>query len=514
MISDNRRIATNTLILYMRLMVTTVLGLFNARCVLKLLGESNLVLYRVVAGFVLMLNMLNVSMTSSSYRYIAYELGKEGIEGVNRIFNISLLVHIIFAIIVLFIGETLGLHYVTQYLNVPEGKSGDAVFVFHFSIFAMIANVISIPFRGLVTALEKFSVRAYIEILSSGLAFLIAIGLMAYNGNRLRYYAVLMGFSWVLASLLFVGYCKRFHPSIVGWNLQTDKAKYKEMLSFSGWIMLGTASEMGKNQGAAMIINYFFGTVLNASFGVARRVNDLVRTFSGNLIQVAVPQITKNYSSGNRERSVDLVCYITKYSFFLLMIPALPIFLEADFLLDLWLDEVPAYASIFCRLMIANALIDSLGGLASVAQASGKIKYFLIALSTTSLLSLPIAAFLFKMQYPPYTILVTYIVTSTLNIGTWNYLAKKILNFDVKRYATQVYLKVLCVCIAVLPLFGIRELFAIGLMRFLILSGCAVIWNLVAIYFLGMDRREKKLIGDKLALLLKKLGLNQFKGEI
>ncbi len=323
----------------------------------------------------------------------------------------------------------------------------------------------------------------------------IAIVLIYYIGNKLRVYAALMAMTMALAPILYLLYCNKKYKSIIAWDFQRDTRKYKEMLGFSGWILLGASASIGQIQGAALIINLFFGTILNASFGLASSINSIVLIFARNLGQAAIPQITKSYSSGNTDRTMQLVCYISKYSFFLMLLPALPILLETDFILKLWLKEVPEYTSIFCQLMILNALVDCLSsGLPSVVQATGKIKYFQIIGSGISLLSLPIAYLLFKYGYPSYSILIVYIITAFINVFVSQILLKKLINFDMKTFIKISYLKIVYVLMLVSPLFLIRNLYPDNVTRFISISIVSVIWFFIVVYIVGINKNEKKLI--------------------
>lgn len=494
---ENSTILKNSGILYLKLVVTSLISLYTSRIVLESLGVSDFGLYNVVGGIVVMANILNVALVSTTFRYIAFEIGSGNLSEINKVFNISLILHGILALIVVILAETLGLYYIYNKLNVPLEMIDNAVFVFHFSVLAIVFSIFSIPFQALITAQEKFAVSAIIEIMSALLKLGIAIVLIYYVGNRLRIYAILMAIIMAIPAILYLVYCYKKYKSIILWNFQRDKKKYKEMLGFSGWILLGASASIGQIQGAALIINLFFGTILNASFGLASSINSIVLLFAKNLGQAAIPQITKSYSSGNSDRTMQLVCYISKYSFFLMLLPALPILLETDFILKLWLKKVPEYTSIFCQLMIINALVTCLGsGIPSVIQATGKIKYFQIIGSTISLLSLPIAYLLFKYEYPSYSILIVYIVSAFINVIISQIILKKLINFDVKTFVKIAYLKILYVVVLISPLFFIRNFYPDNITRFIFLSIVSIIWFFIAVCIVGINKNEKELISS------------------
>lgn len=438
-------------------------------------------------------------------------MGKGNNEGVNKVFNLSLVIHLCLALSFLVFIETAGVYYVNHYLNVPPGKLSDALFVLRFSTYATVISIVSIPYQGLVTAQENFSTQAAIEIIRSILAFSVAIAIAYFLGNRIRLYALLIAIVNIVPSLLFFVYCKRKYGEIVKWNFQRGKRKYREMIGYTGWVMFGTAAWVGQREGSDLIINAFFGTVVNGAMGIANQVNSIVLMFARNLGQAAIPQITKSVSSENSERTKTLVAYISKYTCFLMLLPALPILLETDFLLSFWLGHLPPYTVIFCKLLIINALIESLSnGIPTVIMATGKVKFFMIIGGMISLISLPIGYALLQLGFPPYTMLITYILTGGINLVVGQVLLKKVINFNVRFFLKTAYLKILYVLILITPLFFIRDLFTAGLSRFIFFSVFAMVWLLAAIYFAGIERKEKEMLKNIVIQLFKR---KSFKSE-
>ncbi len=492
---ENNLIIKNSGILFLRLVINSILGIFSSRLIIQNLGASDFGLYSVVGSVVVMMAFLNTVMTSTTNRFIAFEIGRGDMEAVNGVFNTSLVIHICLSIIVLILTETIGIYYVKNYLNVAPEKITDALFVLRFSTYATVFSIVSIPYIGLITAKERFAAQSLIEIVRSILGLFIALVIVYHVGNRLRLYALLLAIASLISPFMFFMYCKIKFSEIVKWNFQYDKVRYKEMIKFSGWIMMGAAASVGQTTGAALVINAFFGTLLNAAFGIANQVNSVVLMFARNLGQAAIPQITKSYSSGNIERTINLAAHISKYTTFLMFLPSIPILLETNYLLALWLGKLPEFTITFCKLIILNALVGSLGGgLPALIQATGKIKYFQIILSTTSLLGLPIAYYLFKAGYNPRSILIVFVSTSAINVVVWQILLKKIIKFNTSWFIKTSYLKIFYVLLIVSPIFLIRSLIPMGLLRFLIISVSAIIWLLLAIYFAGLDDTERSVI--------------------
>jgi O-antigen/teichoic acid export membrane protein len=495
MSSDNRLIVKNSLILYVKLFITSAIGIFTSRIVLQSLGASDYGLYNVVGGIVVLVNILNTSLTSTTYRYIAFEIGQNQPESINKVFNISLVLHGFMAVLVILFVETLGIYYVNYYLNVAADKIADAIFVLRMSVLAVVSSIFGIPFRGLLVATEKFAVQAIIEVTFVLIRIPALIWLYVYSGNQLRFYAILTVVISIALTVATIVYCRKKMTRYVQWHFQKGFCKYREMLGFSSWILIGALSCIGRIQGAALIINAFFGVTINASFAIANSLNQIVLMVSQNLGQAAIPQITKSYSGGNTERSMDIVSYISKYSFFLLMLPAIPILLETKYLLHLWLGVVPQYTEIFCKLIIINSLAECLGaGIPAMVAATGKIKWFQIIMGGISLLTLPIAYYCCKLGCPPHIILVVQIVIALVNAIIGQVLLKKIIAFDVKRFLATSYLRIAYVLVLVLPLFVIRDLFKEGLIRFIVVSGSASLWLGVTIFLVGMTFREREIV--------------------
>jgi O-antigen/teichoic acid export membrane protein len=504
--SQNKKIAKNSAILYVRLVITTIIELYALRIVIRNLGVSDYGLYSVVGSIVFMTSFLNTVMITTTYRYIAYEMGKENGRHVNKVFNISLTIHIFLAFLILLIAETAGIWYINNHLKVGIGKLPDAIFVFRFSVLATLFNVLSVPYQGLITAQENFSVRAVIEIIRS-VVFLVLLVFLTLNiGYKLRIYAVIMLVVGSLRSLLFIIYCKMKYRLITIWKFSKDKQKYKEMISFSGWTMIGAAAEVGKSTGSPIIINLFFGTVVNASFGVSNRINHFLLTFINSLGQATIPQIIKSFSSGNQQRTLNLVAYLSKYSFFLLYLISFPLLLEMNYILKIWLGIIPDYAILFCKLTIINSLIVSLGaGSPAAIQASGKIKWFQIINSSILLSGLPLSFLFLKLNYPPYYLLIVYIILGIINRIVNLVLLHIIIKFDVIYLLKKSYMRVIIVFVLTLPFFKIHTFFSESLGRFIISITMSIIYYIFLLYYIGLEKKEKVIVRDGFVSLKNKI---------
>ncbi len=494
-LSDNKRIFKNSLILYARLIIISIIGIITSRFILKALGESDYGLYNVVGGIVFFLALLNNVMVSASYRFIAFELGTDDESSVNKIFNISLVIHLILAAIVVVFAEIFGIYYIHNYLNVSPGKLDDAIFVFQFSVFSTVFSIISVPFQGLIIAKEKFIATAVVEVIRSVLGLVVVALIIFFIGNKLRLYAGLIAFISIIPPIIYFIYCKRFYDRLTAWNFQLKPQKYKEMLSYSGWTLFGATAGALEVQGSAILLNLFFGTFINAGLGIANQVNNMVKMFSQSLNQAVIPQATKSFSSGQLDRTMQLVIFSSKYTFFLMLLPSLPILLETDYILSVWLESVPQYTSVFIQILILNALIYSMSaGIPSAVQASGNIKFFQIILSAISMAGLPISYILFDNNYPPQALFLVYTFISIAMLLVMQVILKKLVFFNMKEFFFNAYLKMINVTLLISPLFLIKYFIEESTPRFFFSAIFSLVWLLIAIYFVGINSTERDVV--------------------
>lgn len=493
--NDNKKIAFNSIIIFVRLCLSTVISLAVARYVLQALGVSDYGLYNVVGGIVTILNVVNTAMVSTTYRYIAFELGKGEIGQPNKIFNASFLIHFCFAILIVILSVTIGEWYLNTYLNVTEGKLPDAKYVFRISVLTTVISTILVPYRGLLVAFEKFSVSAVIEIVAQLFRLGGVIALLFISGNKLRIYSLVMMAYILVESVGYLLFSYQHYLKIVTLKLYRDIKLYKEMLLFSWWIMFGAVASTSRTQGSAIIINIFFGTIVNGAFAVARQVDNFIQMFARSLNNAAIPQITKNFSGGNELRSIKLASYISKYTFILMTLVAFPVMLEMEFLLKIWLKHVPEGATIFCKLMVLEGLIGCMGeGIPALIQASGKIKYFQLILSTMSILGLPISFVFYKLGFDPYTISVIYCIISLIVAIVRLYLMKWVLNMDIKYFVKTSYLRMFYITCPLVLVYLFYNPSSFTVWQHILGIICSEFFLIIVISLLGIDKEEKRII--------------------
>lgn len=492
---NNKRIAKNTIVIYVKLILSTIIGLYTSRVILYSLGASDYGLYAVVGGIVSMMNVIGVTMNSVTNRYIAIEIGKGANGNLNKTFNTILCIHIFLALLLLVVGDPLGVYYIKNIANFSPDKLNDAIYVLHLSLIAVSSSVIGFPYNGLIVTREKFVFTSIIEIIQSVVKLIFVVLLAYYAGNRLRFFADIIAFITILPSICFVFYCFRYYRNDIKWNFNSNKKDYKNIFRFTFWLLIGAIAVIGNSQGANMILNFFFSTIVNAAFGLALTVNTYVQLFVRSLTQAALPQIMKSYGEGNHNRSINLVYVITKYSFFMLMLFSIPLVLNIDFVLNLWLGNVPPFTNIFVILMIAGGLVMVIGsGFDAEIQASGKVKSNQIFYSITCLAVLPMAVFLYKLGMPVYTIsILTAISYLVVLIYQCNYLTK-ISAFSISAYLHNTIFPCLFILILSLPLIIIRMVIPGTAIGFVLHCSICVIWIIGTIFFAGISKSEKALI--------------------
>lgn len=489
--SDNKRIAYNTAFLTIKMVLSLFIGLYASRIILKALGASDYGLYSVVGGIVTIMNLIGTAMMAVTYRFICVELGKGAKGDTNRVFNVTLMIYLVFIALMFLFGETAGLYYINNVANIDAGKLADARFVLHFSLLATAFSMISIPYNGVIIARESFLFTSILEVSRQLIKLVLVIGLLYYMGNRLCLFAIIMAFYNLITPVCMYIYCRIKEPAIIKWKVVTNKQDYVEIGKFAGWTLLGATARVGEHQGGNMVLNYFFSTVVNAAYGLAMQVNTYVGTFVSNLTQAAVPQIMKNQADNSR-RSLEIVYMISRFTFLIMLLLTVPLLMSIDFILQVWLGDVPQYTNIFVALFFLTGLVRSLGaGFDGMIQATGKLKKYQIANVCSYLSVIPISILLYKIGTGVATIFILNIVAASFMLFFMaNYLSK-ITEFSGKDYVKVTIVPCVKVVLIVLPVFVLRLLFKDDLTGFLVKSVISFTWIIVFIYILGLSFSER-----------------------
>lgn len=503
--SSNKRIAKNTLIVYIRLFVVTVVGLLTSRFVLQALGISDYGLYNVVGGVIALFSILAGSMSSTTIRFLNIEIGKKD-GNPNKIFNICQITHIAFAIIVLLLAESIGIFYILNYLNVAPGKEADAMFVFQVSTVVACIGIINVPYQSVFIAEEKFIHIAVIDIVNSLIKFGLILLLLYYKGNSLRLYAVIMSVTTFVSFVVYHYLCFRYWPELVKWKFLKKLQEYKELLVYNNYILLSSVVVIIRTQGTNLLINFFYGTIVNGAYGIARTVEAFVGAFTVNFDSAAAPQITQNVGSGNLAAASEIAYRSCRMCQLLAMLVVFPLYVEMEFVLQVWLGTVPEYAVSFCRVILLTVFVSSTGGgLLRLKDAMGKIKWFMLSYSFFYIISLPVGFILLKIGYPAVTILVLYVLTDIVCRLCQLALMKVVYNYDVITFCKKAYTKPMLIAVLMaiyafsygnLKIFGIGE-HLVGLVVTGIL-GVVLVWSL------GITSSERKMCTGYALNIMKK----------
>lgn len=408
---NNKRLAKNTLILYARMLFTVGISFYSTRLILANLGVSDYGVYNVIGGFVSMFYMVTSTMTQAVGRFLTFELGKGDAKRLQQTFSTSVNILLLLALVVVLLGETVGLWFVNAKLNIDPGRMWAANWIYQFSLLAFVLEMLSVPYSASVISHEKMGTFAFVTIAKVLLTFGIALLLSVSPIDKLVFYGILVFAVSVSIQLMYWVYCRR-HFSECRYSTHLDKTIFKDMFGFAGWNFLTTCASMLSSQGVSIMLNMHFGTVINAARGVASQINGTAGAFSKNFTTALNPQITKSYASGDVGYTTKLVCRGAKFSYLLFLIVALPCMLEVDFFLSIWLKEVPPYAGVFVQLTLLNSLVEILVNSNEILnRASGKIRNFQILVSVAQLTILILSYVVLNItENPIWAVAVTNIV--------------------------------------------------------------------------------------------------------
>ena len=490
--SVNKRIAKNTVFMYMRLFTTMLIGLYTSRIVLLTLGVSDYGLYSIVGGVLAMFTFISGSLSGATSRFFNVEMGKPDGD-VNRCFNINLILHTGLAGIILLLAETIGLWYIYNYLNIESGKIGDAVFVYQVSILTACLGVINSPYSSLFSACERFGFLASFDIVNTIIRLVCVILMQYYDGNALRFYSMIMCLTTVNTFVVYHWLAAKKWPKIVKFKLIGEWKNYKTVIAFSNWNLLATTALMARSSGCDLIINSFFGTVVNGAFAVSKTVNNYIMTFSTNFDSASAPQIIQSYSAGDHGRCNYLVNKLGRFCLLLFEIIFFPLYIELDFILHLWLGEVPEGTLLFCRLNLFLAAVAlTCGGIVQVINASGKIKWFKITGSIFFVLCIPIGYFMFKNGAPAYSMLILFIIADILQRVVQLILMKTIIGFDSLSYIKEAYFRPLVIgTIMGGVLWGYSQISVTSAILKLLAIFLCILSTGILIFYVGLTQGEK-----------------------
>lgn len=500
-ISNNKKIAKNTLFLYIRTLVVLGISLYTSRVVLQVLGAEDLGIYNVVGGIVTLMSFLQTAQTKATSRFVTYELGKQSSSDVLRkVFSVCMTIHIIIAIISLVLGETIGLWIITHWTDIPIARQSAAMWVYQFAIVVFCCQIVRVPYDAVVVAHERMSMYAYMSILEAVLLLGMAYLLMITPGDSLIYYSASVALIAFILFLCYYIYVRRIFR-VYRYKPVWDKEYSMRILSFSGWTLLGSSANTVTQQGTNLLMNNFVGLIANAALGFASQVNIAVSKFVNGFSTAFTPQIIKLYAQKEYDSMHVLMNRSSKFSFVLCYLMALPLIVNMGFILSLWLgDNIPMYTKEFCQLILVCTVIDATTGVYNTTiTATGKIKYYQTVISISFLLDLACCYVLLVCSINPVFVFGSRIMTrGIINMFIGLYFVRSYTHFNILHYSKTVLLNIIfTILISLLPVYFIAKvtdgwicLISTGLVSVLLITICTL--------YIIMTQSERKTILSKL----------------
>ena len=489
---SNARIAKNTVMLYFRQIVIMLVSLYTVRVVLEVLGTEDYGIFNVVGSVVVLFMFLNTAMTNSTQRFLNFSLGRNNTEQARDVYSASFVVHAAIAALVVILAQTVGVWFFQTWLNIPSERHTAALVVYQFSIMSAVISILQTPYRATIIAYEKMSFFAMLSIIEAvlrlGVVFLLPLILF----DKLIIYAALVGITSVIVLLILKLYCNRTFE-IAHFKLCKDKKLFRQFLGFSGWNVLGQSAGACSAFGINALVNIFSGVIVNAAMGIATQVNTAIFQLMNNFQTAFNPQITKSYAAKDIDYFMQLIFRTSRISFFLLLFFVVPIYVNTDFLLQLWLSTVPEYSMIFIRLFLLHTLIDAIAGPLWVSiHATGDIKKYQIIGSCIVFIHLPLSFLFLWLGFSPMWVLITKVLLNILLLG-WRivYLGDRV-SFPVANYLYKVIIPILAVGgISSVIIFFLNSILLSDWLGLLISCIVSTVCIGCLAYFIGLNGKER-----------------------
>ena len=480
--------------LYVRMLFTMAVSLFTSRVILQTLGIEDYGIYNVVGGIVAMFSVLSGSMSSSISRFITFELGRGELHRLKTVFSTGVNIQLGMSLLVVVVAEAVGVWFLNCKMNIPEDRMVATNWVFQCSILTFVLNLLSVPYNAAIIAHEKMSAFAYISIIEVSLKLVIVYMLTASSFDRLITYSVLFLCVGAMIRFIYGYYCKR-HFEECTYHFVYDKAILKSMTSFAGWNFLGNGAYMLNTQGVNILMNMYFGVAVNAARGVATQVDAALKQFVNNFTTAVNPQITKSYAQGDLNNMHKLVCRSAKFSAFLMLFFAVPIILETDTILSLWLKNPPAYASVFLKWIIISSFMDTVlaNSLVTSMLATGNIKKYQIIVTTVGCLVFPLSWLAFQLGFEPQVSYILYFIIYSILLFVRLYLLRDMVKLPTMMYVHEVLFKVLptmAICFAIPSILVLTM--GEGVARLVSTVVLSTMVTSVTVYHFGLNKSEKK----------------------
>ncbi|GAA4142016.1 oligosaccharide flippase family protein [Sphingobacterium kyonggiense] len=502
MMSSSNRIFKNTMFLYVQMIIGVIIGLYTSRVILNVLGVNDFGLFNVVAGVVTMFGIINSAMTSSTSRFLTFEIGKGNEKELRSIFSNSLSIHLFIAILIVIISIGFGPWFIKNQMQIDINRIDAAEFVFYTMLASLFINIAFVPYGSAIIAHEKMSIFAVFSIIDSILKLIIVFLIEILPYDKLKGYGMLLLISQIIIQSLYVFYCL-FNIPESRITPKYDKNQFNKLLNFAGWSLFGDGAVLLYTQGVNILLNIFFGTTVNAARGITVQVQGMVMRLVGGFQTALNPQITKSYATNDLKFMHKLIFSSSKFSFYLLLIITIPLFIETEYLLKIWLGNIPVHTVSFIRFMLGISLLDSLANpLVFAAKATGKIKLYQSILGTILLLILPTSYVFLKFGYPPETVYLIHLVFVIIGQFFRVYLLKDMIKLSFKSYFNNIITPCFYVLLITAPFTWISQyLFENSIIKLITICSVSLVSCIFSTYLFGTTKEERIFLLNKIPIL-------------
>lgn len=492
MTASNKRIAKNTLMLYSRQLFILLVNLYTVRVLLNVLGVEDYGTYNVVAGIVALFSFLSNTMMSATQRFFSFALGRNDDAQLRKIFSINLLVYLLIALAAVVLLETLGLWFVMRKLNIPPGRLTEVYWLYHFSVLTFLGMICTSPFAAIIVAHEDMHIYAGISIIETFLKLIVVFLLICTKDKLVAYGAMLFAVSF-LNAMMYLFVCLRKYQECTFRHLHFDKTLLREIFDFTGWTLFGQLSTVARNQAVTILLNQFFSPVVVAARAIALNVSGAINIFASNFNVGLYPPIIKEYAAGNRKEMFQLIFNGSKITFFLMWIIALPLFLEMDFILTLWLKKPPEGLVLFTRLTLIEALINSSSmPLTTAARAPGKMKTYELTLGIIQLLIFPASWLILSCGGQAYTVFIVAIIANLIMFAVRLFIVHILIRLPLKRFSIHVLLPLSAIIFcSALPSYLLCSFLPTGFLSTCILGLSSLLFSFFCMYFIGLTNTQR-----------------------
>ena len=493
-LSSNTTIAKNTLFLYVRTFILLLISLYTSRVILKTLGVEDFGVYTAVAGVVAMLSMITSPLSGAVSRFLSYEIGRDNKEIINKVFSTSVFTCFLFIIIAVVLLETIGIWFINNKMVIPVGRETAVIWVFQFALLSFSFHLVAIPYNAAIIAYEKMNVFAYIGIIDSVLKLVVALSLSLFGSDRLVLYSFLLAIEALLITAIYYIYCKAKFSTCKRLSILGIKGYFRNIFAYTGWQFFGGAASTLHIQGTNILLNLYGGPIANAAQGIANQVNSAVLSFVTNFTTAFNPGIIKSYASNNRNRMFQLVYLGARFSFYVFLFLAIPLLIETEQILGIWLGQVPEHAVNLVRLVILYSMIEAVSKSVMIAiNATGNIRLYQIIVGGILILNIPISIIFLEFNFP---IEITGIIAICLAVVAFYarlIICRNLLGLSIKVFHIKILLNILIVSFVAIPIpVCIYAFLEPSMLRLLLVIITTVFFSFISVFWIGCNSEERK----------------------